>query len=265
MNEEKQEMVVTEENTENEKEKEKSRHNPALQKAREMAEQMDAVEEGAAATTRGAYYKIIGLLVAVFASAVVSFQFLSAVPSTVLKTVLGLALAAFGVGMYTCRHPEKSSMLAPLYAVLEGAVLGQIAALDWATKSGTVIQALLITFIIAALVIAVFSHEWFKTHPAFRSVVVLATGAIALLYLADLVLILGFGMNITLIHDVGWKGIAFSLFAIFVAVCNLVLDYVEIRDLSKKNMPAYFEWFLAFGFMVSLIWLYLEISRFLRK
>lgn len=265
MNEEKQEMVVTEENTENEKEKEKNRHNPALRKAREMAEEMEAVEEGAAATTRGAYYKIIGLLVAVFASAVVSFQFLSAVPSTVLKTVLGLALAAFGVGIYTCRHPEKSSKLAPLYAVLEGAALGQLAALDWAAKSGMVIQALLITFIIAALVIVVFSHEWFKVHPAFRSVVVLATGAIALLYLADLVLILGFDMNITLIHDVGWKGIAFSLFAIFVAVCNLALDYVEIRDLSKKNMPAYFEWFLAFGFMVSLIWLYLEISRFLRK
>ena len=78
MNEEKQEMVVTEENTENEKEKEKNRHNPALRKAREMAEEMEAVEEGAAATTRGAYYKIIGLLVAVFASAAISFQFLSA-------------------------------------------------------------------------------------------------------------------------------------------------------------------------------------------
>lgn len=267
MNEEKQEMIVTEETkeTEKEKEKEKNRHNPALQKAREMAEQMEAVEEGAAATTRGACYKIVGLLAVVFASAAISFQLLSAVPATVLKTVLALAFAAFCTGMYTCRHPEKSAMLAPLYAVLEGAALGQVAALDWATKSSTVLQALLITFIIAALVIVVFSHKWFKIHPAFRSAVVLATGAIALLYLADLVLILGFGMNITLIHDVGWKGIAFSLFAIFMAICNLVLDYIEIRDLSKKNMPAYFEWFLAFGFMVSLIWLYLEISRFLRK
>ena len=58
-------------------------------------------------------------------------------------------------------------MLAPLYAVLEGAALGQLAALDWAAtaKSGTVLQALLITFIIAALVIVVFFHEWFKVHP----------------------------------------------------------------------------------------------------
>lgn len=56
-------------------------------------------------------------------------------------------------------------MLAPLYAVLEGAALGQLASLDWAAKSGTVLQALLITFIIAALVIVVFSHEWFKVHP----------------------------------------------------------------------------------------------------
>ena len=263
MNEEKQEMIVNDENKETEKEE--NRHNPAIRKAMELAEQMEAVEEGAAATTRGAFYKIIALLAVVFVSAAISFQLLSAVPSTVLKTVLGLALAAFCTGIYTCRHPEKSSVLAPLYATLEGAALGQMAALDWAARSGLVLQSLLVTFIIAVLIIIVFSHKWFKLHPAFRSVVVLSTAAIALLYLADLVLILGFDMNIILIHDAGWKGIAFNLFAIFVAICNLGLDYVEIRKLSKKNLPAYFEWFLAFGFMVSLIWLYLEISRFLRK
>ncbi len=245
------------ENKKDEKESKKKSRNPAIRRVEEDAGTLLYTE---GATTKGAAIKSMILLLLVFSSAGISF-----VNVIEVRSLITIIVMAFLTGLYLCFHPEMSSILAPVYALLEGVSLGQISAISEKAHPGIVLQALIITFGIAAMVIFVYSHEIFKINPIFTRTVFLVTGGIAFLYLVDLVLILGFGMNVPLIHDMGWKGILFSLFAIVVATSNLAIDYVEIRSLTEKGLPEYYEWYFAYGFMLSLIWMYLEVLRLERK
>ena len=85
------------------------------------------------------------------------------------------------------------------------------------------------------------------------------------MYLIDLVLILGFDMRVPLIHEADWKGVLASLFLVGVAAMNLAWDFETICTLSAKGLPKYYEWYFAFGFVVTLIWLYLEALELIRK
>ena len=91
-----------------------------------------------------------------------------------------------------------------------------------------------------------------------------ATGGIALLYLVSMGLGL-FGKSIPFIHDSGPIGIAFSVFVVGLAALNLVLDFDFIEDGARRGAPKYMEWYGAFGLLVTLVWLYLEILRLLSK
>jgi uncharacterized YccA/Bax inhibitor family protein len=83
-------------------------------------------------------------------------------------------------------------------------------------------------------------------------------------YLATLLLGL-FGVRVALIHDAGALGIAVSLFIVAIAALNLVLDFDFIEQGVQNGAPQYMEWYAAFGLMVTLIWLYIEILRLLAK
>ncbi len=91
-----------------------------------------------------------------------------------------------------------------------------------------------------------------------------ATGGIALVYLASLGLRL-FGIGIPYIHGNGLIGIGFSLFVVTIAALNLVLDFDFIENGARRGAPKYMEWYAAFGLMVTLVWLYIEILRLLAK
>ena len=212
------------------------------------------------ATTEGTSLKSLFLLALVIASSVNSCYY--ALPS---RSILMMILGAFITGLYICWNPKSSMYLAPIYAVLEGVVLGQISVHDETACDGIVLQAVLVTFILALFTAFSYCRKTIKVNEAFRSNVVMATGAIALLYLADLVMIIGFGMDIPLLHDMGWKGISISLIVIVIAASNLACDFADIDSLTAKGFPSYFEWYFAFGFMVSLIWMYLEVLNLLRK
>ena len=212
------------------------------------------------ATTEGASLKSLLLLVLVIASSVSSCFY--AFP---IRSILMMILGAFIIGLYICWNPKSSMYLAPIYAVLEGVVLGQISVHEETSCDGIVLQAVFVTFILALLTALSYCRKWINVNEAFRNNVVMATGAIALLYLADLVMIIGFGMDIPLLHDMGWKGISISLIVIVIAASNLACDFADIDSLTAKGFPSYFEWYFAFSFMVSLIWMYLEGLNLLRK
>ena len=89
-------------------------------------------------------------------------------------------------------------------------------------------------------------------------------GGILLVYLATMILGL-FGVQIPLIHGSGPVGILFSLFVVVIAALNLVLDFDFIEGGAAQGAPRYMEWYAAFGLMVTLIWLYIEILRLLAK
>jgi uncharacterized YccA/Bax inhibitor family protein len=95
--------------------------------------------------------------------------------------------------------------------------------------------------------------------------VIAATGGIAVLYLVRLLLSGFFHIQIPFINGGGPIGIAFSLFVVIIAALNLVLDFDMIESAVAAQAPKYMEWYGAFGMMVTLVWLYLEMLRLLSK
>ena len=242
----------------NEKKKETLRNENPVFIVAERAN-VEAVTENPA-TTKGAFGKTVLLLIALFIATGVS-TFLTIEPSTWLK----LALGAFGVGIVICRNPQYTATLAPLYVVMEGILLGQIALAEEKVYPGIAVQTLVVTFVIAAVVAAGYYFRWVEVNEVFKSRVFLVTAGIAAVYLVDLVLLLGFGMQVPMIHESNWKGVLASLFVISVAAMNLAWDFDEICTLSAKGLPKYYEWYFGFGVVVTLIWLYVEAMQLLRK
>jgi len=103
-----------------------------------------------------------------------------------------------------------------------------------------------------------------RATQGFKLGVIAATGGIAVFYLAEMVLGF-FHITVPAINGSGWIGIGFSLFVVVIAALNLVLDFDMIETGARMNAPKYMEWYGAFGLMVTLIWLYLEILRLLAK
>ena len=184
----------------------------------------------------------------------------AAVPGAAWFSVLG----AFVVAMVTCFKKEWAPVTAPLYAVMEGVALGLISVLFEQKFPGIVIQAVSLTFgTLAALLIA-YKSGLIKATENFKLGVFAATGGIALLYLVDIVIGF-FGTRIPFIHESGLLGIGFSVFVVVVAALNLVLDFDFIEKGASQGAPKYMEWYGAFGLMLTLVWLYLEILRLLAK
>ena len=180
-------------------------------------------------------------------------------PLVLLGSLAGLAL-----GIVTIFNKRLAGYLAPAYAALEGLAVGGISALYESHHPGIAIQAIGLTFGILLTMLVVYRTGLIKVTARLQAGVVGATGGIALLYLADLVLMY-FGHPVTLIHEGGPWGIAFSLFVICIAALNLVMDFDFIAKGVAQRAPKYMEWYAAFGLIVTLVWLYLEILRLLGR
>ncbi len=173
--------------------------------------------------------------------------------------IVGLIIA-----LITIFKKEWSMVTAPIYALAEGLVLGTISAIMEQAFPGIVIQAVALTFGTLLMLLFAYKSRLIKVTENFRLGVVAATGGIFLIYM--LTFVLGFfGISVPYIHENGIIGIGFSLFVVIIAALNLVLDFDFIESGSKQGAPKYMEWYAAFGLMVTLIWLYLEILRLLAK
>jgi uncharacterized YccA/Bax inhibitor family protein len=152
----------------------------------------------------------------------------------------------------------------PLYAAFEGVALGGISVIFESQYPGIVSQAVFLTFGTLAALLFAYRSGLVKATENFKLGIVAATGGIALVYLLSF--ILGFfGMSVPLIHSSGTWGILFSMFVVVIAALNLVLDFDFIETGVERGSPKYMEWYAAFGLLVTLVWLYLEILRLLAK
>jgi uncharacterized YccA/Bax inhibitor family protein len=176
---------------------------------------------------------------------------------------LGL-IGGLAVAFTTMFKRQWASVTAPLYALLQGLVLGGISAIFENQYPGIVIQAIGLTFGTLGVLLLSYKSGWIKPTENFRLMIVAATGGIAILYLISFVMGM-FGSSIGFIHSNGLFGIGFSLFVVAIAALNLVLDFDFIETATEQGAPKYMEWFGAFSLMVTLIWLYLEILRLLAK
>ena len=153
---------------------------------------------------------------------------------------------------------------APIYALLEGLVLGSISAVFELRFPGIAMQSVALTFGTMFVLLFAYRSGLIPVTQKFRLGVVAATGAIMLFYVAQM--LLGFfGVRFSSINGSGMVGIAFSVAVVIVAALNLVLDFDFIESGVRARAPKYMEWYSAFGLMVTLIWLYLEILRLLSK
>lgn len=176
----------------------------------------------------------------------------------------GGAIAGFVVAIVTVFKQEWSPYTAPLYAVCEGLFLGGISLFFELQFPGIVLQAVALTFGTLAVLLAIYRTGLIEVTDNFRMGVFAATGAIALIYVVGWIMSF-FGSGIPYIHDNGLIGIGFSLVVVGVAALNLVLDFDFIERGAQRGAPKYMEWYAAFGLLVTLVWLYLEILRLLSK
>ncbi|WNH49562.1 Bax inhibitor-1/YccA family protein [Stenotrophomonas aracearum] len=177
---------------------------------------------------------------------------------------IGGAIGGLVLALVTVFKKEWSPVTAPMYALVEGFFLGAISAVFEARFPGIVFQAVLLTFGTLFALLVAYRSGLIKVTENFKLGVVAATGGIALLYLASFVLSF-FNINVPVIHEASWLGIAFSLFVVVVAALNLVLDFDFIENGAAARAPKYMEWYGAFGLMVTLVWLYVEFLRLLSK
>ncbi|MGH8040135.1 MAG: Bax inhibitor-1/YccA family protein [Stenotrophomonas sp.] len=177
---------------------------------------------------------------------------------------IGGAIGGLVLALVTVFKKEWSPVTAPMYALVEGFFLGAISAVFEARFPGIVFQAVLLTFGTLFALLVAYRSGLIKVTENFKLGVVAATGGIALLYLASFVLSF-FNINVPVIHEASWLGIAFSLFVVVVAALNLVLDFDFIETGAAARAPKYMEWYGAFGLMVTLVWLYVEFLRLLSK
>jgi uncharacterized YccA/Bax inhibitor family protein len=182
----------------------------------------------------------------------------------VAPLMLAGVIGGFICAIVTVFKKEWSPVTAPLYALLEGLALGGISAVVDLRYPGIGIQAVSLTFGTLLVLLLVYSSGVIKVTQKFRLGVVAATGGIAVFYLLQMVLSL-FGVRFAAINGSGAMGIGFSLIVVAVAALNLVLDFDFIERGVECAAPKYMEWYGAFGIMVTLVWLYLEILRLLAK
>lgn len=174
------------------------------------------------------------------------------------------AIGGFILALVTIFMPKYSGYTAPLYAVLEGLFLGGLSGAVEMIFPGIVVQAIFLTMGILLTMLGLYRGGLIKATEKFRTGVMAATGAVAFVYLISWIMSM-FGGNIPYIHEGGIIGIGFSLVVIVIASLNLILDFDMIEKGAEHKAPKYMEWYAAFGLMVTLIWLYVEVLKLLMK
>jgi uncharacterized YccA/Bax inhibitor family protein len=184
-------------------------------------------------------------------------------PRIPVFTMVGV-IGGLIVALVTVFKKEWAGTTTPIYAGLEGLALGGISAVFESRYPGIVSQAVFLTFGTLGGLLLAYRSGLIKATENFKLGVFAATGGIALVYLIGFVMSL-FGSGIPMIHSSGTVGILFSVIVVGVAALNLVLDFDFIEHGAERGAPKYMEWYGAFGLLVTLVWLYLEILRLLSK
>jgi uncharacterized YccA/Bax inhibitor family protein len=166
--------------------------------------------------------------------------------------------------LVTVFRPRSAGISAPIYAVFEGLLLGGLSAIFESMYQGIVMRAVMLTLAVFVAMLFLYRSGIIKVNQKFLMGVFAATAGIGLVYLVSFIAGL-FGAPLTFLYGNSNLSIGFSFVVVAVAALNLVLDFSFIERTAETGAPKYMEWYGAFGLMVTLIWLYLEILRLLSK
>jgi uncharacterized YccA/Bax inhibitor family protein len=184
---------------------------------------------------------------------------------TLYKFTLPFVIVGFICALVITFKRTMAPMLTPVYAAVEGAVLGSISVIAEQRFPGIAFQAISLTFGTLFCLMFAFKSGWIKMSDKLRMGIVAATGAIFIVYLISFVLSL-FGVPMAFMNNSSPLSIGISCVVVVIAAANLVLDFDFIQTATRSgNQPKYMEWVAAFGLLVTLVWLYMEILRLLMK
>ena len=238
--------------------------NPMLNdKAFQRAGQYAQVDAGELMSVEGAINKTAFLLLLVVASAtwVWTRYFQTQDVAQLMPYLWGGMLVGLAAALATIFVPTWARITAPVYAIAKGLAVGAVSALYETQLHGIVFQAVGLTLGVLAAMLVLYRTGVIKVTDRFRAIVFAATGGVFLFYLVAIGLGF-FHVQVPLLFG-GTGAIVFSLVVVGIAAMNLAIDFDIIARGSEQGAPKYMEWYAAFGVMVTLVWLYLEILRLL--
>ena len=180
--------------------------------------------------------------------------------------LVACGIGGFILAIVTVFKKEWAPITVPIYAILEGGLLGGISFMYNSLYDGIVTDAIFLTVGILLSLLVAYRSGYIKPTENFKLGIFAATGGIAIVYFVNFVMgFFGSSMGIMQIDNASPMSIGFSAVVVIIAALNLVLDFDFIEEGAEKGAPKYMEWYGAFGLLVTLIWLYLEILRLLAK
>ena len=180
--------------------------------------------------------------------------------------LIGCGIGGFIFALITIFKKEWAPITVPIYAALQGAMLGGISYMYNYLYDGIVTNAVLLTVGILVSLLIAYRSGYIKATENFKLGIFAATGGIAIVYLINFIMgFFGSGIGVMNINNASPLSIGFSIVVVIIAALNLVLDFDFIEEGAEKGAPKYMEWYGAFGLLVTLIWLYLEILSLLAK
>ncbi|MCW3087393.1 MAG: Bax inhibitor/YccA family protein [Sediminibacterium sp.] len=243
--------------------------NPTLtQKMFDKSASIEADMQGTM-SVRGAINKFGFLMLMVIAGAAYNWHMFeegkqSTTMTLMIVGIIGGLVSALAISF----KPNWAGYLAPVYGLLEGLFIGGISAIlnaAFAEKyPGLIMQAVGLTFGVALAMFLLYNFRVIRATEKFKSVIFTATLGIGIFYLLTMVLRL-FGVNVSFMYDSSMLSIGISLFVVAIAALNLILDFDMIEQGAERGAPKFMEWYGAFGLLVTLVWLYMEILRLLSK
>jgi len=223
-----------------------------------------AIGSDAAMTLQGTVNKTGFLLFCASAAAAWTWHLVQTQPESVAAWMWGGLIAGLVFAIVTIFKKEWSPVTAPIYALCEGLALGGISAVFNHAYPGIALEALGLTAAVTAVMLVLYTSGIIRATPKFTIGVIAATGGIFLFYMIDLVMGF-FGHHVPLLYSNGPWGIAISVFIVIVAALNLILDFDFVETGVHQGAAKYMEWYGAFGIMVTLVWMYIEMLRLLSK
>jgi uncharacterized YccA/Bax inhibitor family protein len=243
--------------------------NPTLtQKMFDKSTHLEANMQGTM-SVRGAINKFGFLMLMVIAGAAYSWNlFEQGKPDTMYTLMITGAIGGLITAFVITFKPNWAGYLSPLYGLLQGLFIGGISVVLNAAfaKSypGLIMQAVGLTFGVAIAMFLLYNFRIIKATEKFKSVIIGATLGIGIFYLITMVLRL-FGVTVSFMYDSSMLSIGISLFIVAIAALNLILDFDMIEQGAERGAPKFMEWYGAFGLLVTMVWLYMEILRLLSK
>jgi uncharacterized YccA/Bax inhibitor family protein len=222
-------------------------------------------------TVRGSINKFGFLLLMVIAGAAYTWRLYFTYNHSTMMTLFWAGLVGgLVLALVISFKPNLAGILSPAYAILEGFVLGALSAivndLVKAKYPNIVFQAVLLTFGVAIAVFLLYNFRIIRPTEKFRAIIVSSMVGIGVFYLVYFVLGI-FGINLSFMswQDHSLLGIGINIFVICIAALSLVLDFERLEVGEKMGAPKYMEWYGAFGLLVTMIWLYIQILRLLSR